>query len=352
VTYGHSRMHEPLVPLLVLAAVGCATTFRAIREKGNPRAASFRPCSRSRRGFTRPAPRGLYLMPGPRHAGFGRVGRGAAPAAHGREARGCSRASREAADGLARRTGSFGARGRVASVVGSPCAESLPSATAAPRRGEPLRARARGEPRPLRRRARSRQSAARPRRARGRGRGARARGLASTVGARAAAAPDARGDRVVTRRGVERLVLPGLALFFVAHAIYLACVAEDAHITFRFARNVASGHGFVWNVGEAPVEGYANFLCRACAPAPGRRRSSAFSQVVGRLRDPHLPVYALGVGALAPGGGRGGVRVLARTPSGPGPRAEWNEPLHAPRHRGPDLPLLASPSGPWAPTDV
>jgi len=47
---------------------------------------------------------------------------------------------------------------------------------------------------------------------------------------------------------------------FVVYACWLNCVAEDAYITYRFARNVAEGHGFVWNVGEAPVEGFTNFL--------------------------------------------------------------------------------------------
>jgi arabinofuranosyltransferase len=47
---------------------------------------------------------------------------------------------------------------------------------------------------------------------------------------------------------------------FVAHAVWLQCVAEDAYITYRFARNVAEGHGFVWNPGEPPVEGFTNFL--------------------------------------------------------------------------------------------
>lgn len=46
----------------------------------------------------------------------------------------------------------------------------------------------------------------------------------------------------------------------VVHAVYLNCVAEDAFISFRFARHVALGEGFVWNIGEPPVEGYTNFL--------------------------------------------------------------------------------------------
>jgi len=35
---------------------------------------------------------------------------------------------------------------------------------------------------------------------------------------------------------------------------------EDAMISMRYARNLASGAGLVWNAGETPVEGYTNFL--------------------------------------------------------------------------------------------
>jgi hypothetical protein len=35
--------------------------------------------------------------------------------------------------------------------------------------------------------------------------------------------------------------------------------ADDAFITLRYAQHVADGHGIVWNVGEAPLEGYSNF---------------------------------------------------------------------------------------------
>ncbi|MBW2273648.1 MAG: hypothetical protein JRG96_10275 [Deltaproteobacteria bacterium] len=49
-------------------------------------------------------------------------------------------------------------------------------------------------------------------------------------------------------------------LVFLAHALWLIGVAEDAFITFHFARNWLEGHGLVWNVGEGPVEGYTNFL--------------------------------------------------------------------------------------------
>ena len=51
-----------------------------------------------------------------------------------------------------------------------------------------------------------------------------------------------------------------VAALFLLHALYLACVAEDAYISFHYAQNLVAGHGFVWNVGEPPVEGYTNFL--------------------------------------------------------------------------------------------
>lgn len=57
-----------------------------------------------------------------------------------------------------------------------------------------------------------------------------------------------------------QVALTAICAAFVAHAIWLACVAEDSYITYRFARNVAEGYGFVFNVGDAPIEGFSNFL--------------------------------------------------------------------------------------------
>ena len=37
-------------------------------------------------------------------------------------------------------------------------------------------------------------------------------------------------------------------------------IADDAYISFRFARNLAEGHGLVWNIGGERVEGYTNAL--------------------------------------------------------------------------------------------
>ncbi len=35
---------------------------------------------------------------------------------------------------------------------------------------------------------------------------------------------------------------------------------EDAMISMRYARHLADGHGFVWNIGEQPIEGFTNLL--------------------------------------------------------------------------------------------
>ena len=74
-----------------------------------------------------------------------------------------------------------------------------------------------------------------------------------------------------------------IALAFLAHVIYLNCVAEDAFIAFRFARNLANGHGLVWNVGEAPVEGYTDFLWVILAAAAMRAGLNViwFAQLLG-----------------------------------------------------------------------
>jgi arabinofuranosyltransferase len=72
-----------------------------------------------------------------------------------------------------------------------------------------------------------------------------------------------RGESVAPQQGAGRSVrtpLLFIAGVFLLHTWYLACVAEDAHITYRYGRNLAEGHGFVWNVGEAPIEGFTTFI--------------------------------------------------------------------------------------------
>lgn len=38
------------------------------------------------------------------------------------------------------------------------------------------------------------------------------------------------------------------------------CLTDEQLISMRYARNLAEGHGLVWNAGEAPVEGFTNLL--------------------------------------------------------------------------------------------
>ena len=55
--------------------------------------------------------------------------------------------------------------------------------------------------------------------------------------------------------GIAAIIL----LAFVYNANQYHFLGDDAFISFRYARNLAEGHGLVWNPGEA-VEGYTNFL--------------------------------------------------------------------------------------------
>ena len=56
------------------------------------------------------------------------------------------------------------------------------------------------------------------------------------------------------------LLLTAIIILFLLHVLYLNCIAEDAYISFRYAKNLVDYHALVWNPGEPPVEGYTNFL--------------------------------------------------------------------------------------------
>ncbi len=63
-----------------------------------------------------------------------------------------------------------------------------------------------------------------------------------------------------SNRRLPWLVWTGVALLLLlAHALSFRFVIDDAFISFRFARNLADGHGLVFNLGEK-VEGYSNLL--------------------------------------------------------------------------------------------
>jgi len=62
--------------------------------------------------------------------------------------------------------------------------------------------------------------------------------------------------------GIDRRTLPALLALVAALLIlgwFNRFIQDDAFISFRYAQNLASGAGLVWNPGE-PVEGYTNFL--------------------------------------------------------------------------------------------
>ena len=70
------------------------------------------------------------------------------------------------------------------------------------------------------------------------------------------------GSTSTFRRGEVLLLIGQLAALalLLAHAARYAFLTDDAFISFRYARNLADGHGLVFNPGMAPVEGYTNFL--------------------------------------------------------------------------------------------
>ncbi|MDF2692191.1 MAG: acyltransferase 3 [Labilithrix sp.] len=83
-----------------------------------------------------------------------------------------------------------------------------------------------------------------------------------------------RGVRPLERTGVTshrvRLWVACTALAFYALFVFRTSFTiegtryfvlfEDAMISMRYARHLADGHGLVWNIGEAPIEGFTNLL--------------------------------------------------------------------------------------------
>jgi|CXWL01.1.fsa_nt_gi hypothetical protein len=69
-----------------------------------------------------------------------------------------------------------------------------------------------------------------------------------------------------SKRG-EMIAPLAFVITFLVHAHWLSGLAEDSFISYRFARHLAQGHGWVWNLGEAPVEGFTNLLWVVVAAA-------------------------------------------------------------------------------------
>ena len=64
---------------------------------------------------------------------------------------------------------------------------------------------------------------------------------------------------MVVSAAVFYAVFIARSAFHIGGRLYFT-LFDDAMISMRFARNLAHGHGLVWNAGEHPVEGYTNPL--------------------------------------------------------------------------------------------
>jgi arabinofuranosyltransferase len=51
-----------------------------------------------------------------------------------------------------------------------------------------------------------------------------------------------------------------LSTKFIANNTVFFTLIDDAMISMRYAKHLASGDGLVWNIGEQPIQGYSNFL--------------------------------------------------------------------------------------------
>ena len=57
------------------------------------------------------------------------------------------------------------------------------------------------------------------------------------------------------------ILLVAFTLYYAAdHVDFSVTPYEDAAMLMRYAQNLAGGHGIVWNIGEAPVDGATDFL--------------------------------------------------------------------------------------------
>ena len=54
------------------------------------------------------------------------------------------------------------------------------------------------------------------------------------------------------------VLLVSLMVFFWGCATLSPFIPDDAYISFRYAENLALGHGLTFNRGEVPVEGFSN----------------------------------------------------------------------------------------------
>ncbi|MGB9617318.1 MAG: hypothetical protein ACP5LD_08485 [Desulfomonilaceae bacterium] len=74
--------------------------------------------------------------------------------------------------------------------------------------------------------------------------------------------------RRLSSRAQDALGLAALTVLAIGYAIYFIDFSrppfEDAAILMRYAKHFAEGHGIVWNIGEAPIDGATDFLFMIC----------------------------------------------------------------------------------------
>ncbi len=64
-----------------------------------------------------------------------------------------------------------------------------------------------------------------------------------------------------TRNRTLAVLLLSIAIFITFSLSFYSITVDDVYISLRYARNLADGHGLVFNTGGGrPVEGYTNFL--------------------------------------------------------------------------------------------
>ncbi len=125
-----------------------------------------------------------------------------------------------------------------------------------------------------------------------------------------------------TRQYALAAVLAGGAILYLHGWLYFHYTADDAYISYRYARNLADGGGLVWNPGQH-VEGYSNFLWVMILA--GMRYAGGDIMLSGRWLGFGLGIVALAetyLLARALSGGDGGsvaglVAVLILGVSGP-----------------------------------
>ena len=69
-----------------------------------------------------------------------------------------------------------------------------------------------------------------------------------------------RADSERSNRGAEYVLFAAVVVCVACAFFVMDYIPDDSYISFRYAENLAAGHGLRFNPSEQPVEGYSNFL--------------------------------------------------------------------------------------------